>query len=290
MGGLGNQMLQYATGFAYAKRIGAAFFVDIEYYKIDSKLKDTHRDFELSAFNIVSDGQYSGILSFNNTRRLVLHVPLIRKVVLPLIGINYYTDSDSPDFGNKPGAKKLNYLDGFWSKFRYFDEYKNELCGQYDFSKNFRGENKVLAEAMQAGNSVAVHIRRTDYLLQDSDHIALSEEYYRKAIQLVQSHFPGALFYFFGDDHHWIKNTFPIGKQNYFLVDHNGGKNSYLDMGLMAQCRHHIISNSTFGWWGAYLNQSDGLKIAPARWLHPGRGPHFVYEDFIPGDWLKLEF
>jgi hypothetical protein len=288
MGGLGNQMLQFATGYALAREKKADFLLDINYYKIDQKLNNTHREYELTLFGLQYP-LYSSILSNYIANKFIQKIGFLRNKLLPLAGIYYFTDRDKLNeakFSNRAGKW---YLDGYWTNFTYFNHYRQELIKAFDFWPLLDERARLLTKRMENENSVAIHVRRTDYLLPVSSHYVLSSAYYLRAIQFLQSKETDPVFYFFGDDHEWIKENFPIDNTRFFLIDHNIGQHSYLDMALMTKCRHVIISNSTFSWWGAYLNQSTGDVIAPDKWFLPGRSPYFVYENFILKDWVRIQ-
>jgi hypothetical protein len=288
MGGLGNQMLQFATGYALAKEKKAILSLDINYYKIDQRLDNTHREYELSVFALQYP-LYSGFLSNYIANKFIHKLDFLRNKLLPLTGIRYFTDRDKLNEARVSARAGKWYLDGYWTSFPYFDDYREELCKVFDFEPALDESNRLLIKKMERENSVAIHVRRTDYLLPVSSHYVLSRTYYTRAIEFLQSKVPDAVFYFFGDDHAWIKENFPIDNNRFFLVDQNVGQYSYMDMALMTKSRHVIISNSTFSWWGAYLNQSQGVVMAPDRWFLPGRSPYFIYENFILKDWVRIE-
>jgi hypothetical protein len=286
MGGLGNQMLQYATGYALAKKKNAALLLDVNYFKIDKKLNNTHREYELSIFHL-QHPLYSSILSNYIANKFILKLGLLRKKIMPLLSVHYFTDKDHPAKLQSPVSGTW-YLDGYWTNLDYFDEYRADLLRVFDFSLSLNETNRLLATKMENENAVAIHVRRTDYLLPQSSHPALSIEYYKKAINMLNKLAGDNVFYLFGDDHAWIRDNFAVDGKQFIFVDHNTGDTSFMDMALMTKCKHVVISNSTFSWWGAYLNARNGKVIAPGEWFLPGRSPYFNYDNFIPRRWLRI--
>ena len=120
---------------------------------------------------------------------------------------------------------------------------------------------------MSGCNSVSVHIRRGDYLMYDYFQ-ACTPEYYRRAIEFIISRVEKPLFFVFSDDLAWSGKFMEECGVEYRLVDHNRGKDSYKDMYLMSRCRHYIIANSSFSWWGAWLGEDEGKTVAcPSEWF-----------------------
>jgi len=287
MGGLGNQMLQYATGFALSKQLHATHLVDVNYFNIDASLNNTHREFELKVFGI-TNGLYSGVLSHQLTRKIVFKISWLRLKLLPLFGIHYVREVD--DFAAlKKIQRGMVYLDGYWQSYLFFHEQRQQLSKVFNFLPLMQGENALLVQHINASNAVAVHIRRTDYLLPESIHLAMDVDYYQRAMTHIKESNPDAVFYFFGDDEAWIREHFNIDNKTCYHVNHNKGAQSFLDMGLMCLCKHNIISNSTFSWWAAFLNTNPNqICIAPKQWFKPGVSVAFSPSAFIPETWITV--
>lgn len=288
MGGLGNQMLQYATGFSLAKKLQAVLWLDVNYYKIDRRLNNTHREFELSFFG-VQHTQYNGLLSNYLLNKIILKSGIIRKQLMPLDSLFYYTDDDNLLLAHNHNKNGTYYLDGYWTSLSYFDDDRKDLLNLFNLSRCIDNRNEAIFRSIREQNSIAIHVRRTDYMLPSSSHKVLPIEYYRRALEIIQSSEPNSVVYLFGDDYKWIRDNFPIDSIKYILISHNAGVNAHIDMALMSQCKHLIISNSTFSWWAAYLNQREGKKIVPDQWFLPGKSPYFVYNNFIPTEWVRVE-
>ena len=142
---------------------------------------------------------------------------------------------------------------------------------------------------LKAPNAVSIHLRRGDYLKSEkvlSIHGVLSFSYYQKALHLLELTSNDLELFIFSEDIEWAKTKFKGYKAHFF--DYNRGVNSWKDMALMTYCKHHIIANSSFSWWGAWLSKNSGIIFAPAAWFNPSNVT-FNIQDFIPNNWTILE-
>ncbi len=141
---------------------------------------------------------------------------------------------------------------------------------------------------IESTNAVSLHIRRGDYVKvkETNDfHGVCSIAYYETAIELITNKINDPVFYIFSDDMDWVKKNFNI-RQNHVFVDANDAATNYEDMRLMSLCKHNIIANSSFSWWGAWLNPSSSKTvIAPKKWM---KDPSIETIDLIPGNWIRL--
>lgn len=135
---------------------------------------------------------------------------------------------------------------------------------------------------------MSLHVRRGDYVSDARTHATLgvcSLDYYRAAVRYIADHVEAPEFFVFSDDIAWAQANLELGHPCHY-VDHNRGAESYNDMRLMSLCRHHIIANSSFSWWGAWLNpRADKVVVAPARWF---AGGNRVVDDLFPPGWVRL--
>ena len=144
---------------------------------------------------------------------------------------------------------------------------------------------QLYKEAMESSNSVSVHIRRGDYLQVDEVYGGIrTEEYYKKAMQKMKEEVPDCHFFIFTNDIPWVKEH--MQGENITVVEGNDEDTGYIDMYLMTRCKHYILANSSFSWWGCYLSISENKKvIAPKTWAN-GRDCRDVYTDEME----KLEY
>jgi hypothetical protein len=153
--------------------------------------------------------------------------------------------------------------------------------------KNIDQRNRLIATEMQGLNAVSIHIRRGDYVKNELYNGACTLDYYRKAIDAISMRINDARFYLFSDDEQWAQDFLKILSIQAVVIHWNKKADSYRDMYLMSQCKHHIIANSTFSWWGAWLNKNpQKTVIAPAIWFSDA--PRDADKDIIPDKWIRI--
>ncbi len=189
------------------------------------------------------------------------------------------------------------YLSGYWQSERYFLPYASAIREHLVPRAPMSDRNAALKQRTQATQSVSVHVRRGDY--QKSEYASFFAvqplAYYQQALKTLREQLDNPTFFFFSDDIAWCKQTF--ADQEAVFIDHNSGAQAYWDLLLMASCKHHIIANSSFSWWGAWLNpRPDKRVIAPQRWfttnysagknpVYPERTYHL--KDQLPDGWIR---
>lgn len=254
-GRLGNNMFQYATVYAYAKRHQKKFFLH------GNKIRNL-----IDAFNVSED-------------------VIIKK---DLFSFHVFKETNRKlDFQNEMYNQSYAHLMGFFQNEKFFKHYREDILKLFEFKKTLEGKNLILADEIKSLNSVSVHIRRGDYLKAAKSDM-LSNHYYLLSMDYIAQKIENPHFYVFSDDIKWVKDNLKIPYAHTF-VDNNQGKNYVHDMHLMSLCKHNIIANSTFSWWGAWLNQNPTkIVIAPNVWLSSKR----AYEDtknIVPAEWIKLK-
>lgn len=179
---------------------------------------------------------------------------------------------------------KTLYLVGYWQTHRIVDEVADELREEFRFRDSPQGKNlEILRQIERSENPVSLHMRRGDFTLAAEGNIALPLDYYERAISTMRERLGNPTFFVFSDDIAYAREHLKLGKDAFF-VSHNDVASSHEDLRLMSSCRHHIIANSTFSWWGAWLNASpDKMVFAPKHWLLK---PESHYPDLLPDQWL----
>jgi len=285
IGGLGNQMFQYAAGRAVSLERGVSLFLDISGFESYA----LHQGFELQRiFNctaeIASEADVRCILGWQ-------YLPRIRQL-LSRQNMAVFRREEfviEPHFHYWQGIKNVPhecYLTGYWQSEKYFLEIAAQIREDFTFKLPLENQNSELAKQINAVNAVSLHVRRGDYILNPQTsvtHGLCSLDYYRAAIRHIAGRVQQPHFFIFSDDIVWVKNNLRIDFPCQY-VDHNQGAESYNDMRLMSMCQHHIIANSTFSWWGAWLNpRANKIVVAPSRW--------FVNQtdvrDLLPQGWVK---
>jgi hypothetical protein len=283
-GGLGNQLFQYAFGFARAKALGVEFKLDLSFYED----YDWH-DYSLGPFNITAH-----IAKGEDIKRIKeLDSKLIQKFKKKLFSSNYHCIYEDSLLFNPIYLKpqKSSYLVGYWQCEKYFTDVWQILCKEFEITIPPNGKNQDFLDKINSEkSSISLHIRRGNYVTIDSVnqiHGTISLDYYEKAIEFFGSTVENPFFYVFSDDIEWakahLKINFPV-----LFVDINDDKTDFEDLRLMSSCKHNIIANSTFSWWAAYLNRNnDKVVIAPDKWFaDPLKNAETI--NIIPKNWRKI--
>lgn len=286
VGGLGNQMFQYAAGLALANAKKTDLTLDLS----DFESYQLHNGFELSrVFNIsassATPAQAQNVLGWRNIKivRRLLHFPSLAA----LRGTVYVLE---PTFEFWPGFFDLSsnvHLCGYWQSELYFINIAAKIRQEFAFKTEITDQNKFYAEKIQNCNAVSLHIRRGDYATNaqtNSIHGLLPIEYYINALKIIKCHVDAPNYFVFSDDIEWASQNLQLGN-NAVYVGHNYGEFSYNDMRLMAMCKHHIVANSSFSWWGAWLNTNpEKIVIAPKRWFVAKN----IASTLIPSTWKTI--
>ncbi len=257
-GGLGNQMFQYAAGRALAIRHQTELRLDTRSYRTDAL-----RQYALDQLQIRAK-------PLSATATLALRA---RRRIADRCGIRGSTTfANERDCALYPGFEELppdTCLDGHWQHEEYFVLIRDELRAELQPRAGFCANLTALLDRVRGGETVSVHIRGADYLdpREQTVHGALGAEYYTHAIDLLCQHVRAKLIlYVFTDDEPAAKLVIPSG-HNVVWLCRNEGRADATDLFLMSQCRHHIVANSSFSWWGAWLGEESGtLTIAPHQW------------------------
>ncbi len=286
IGGLGNQIFQYAVGRALSLQRRQPLHLDISGFAGYA----LHQGFELDrVFNcpteIATKRDVRSILGWQSS-------PLARRILARPSTMAFRRRSFviEPHFHYWPkinNVPKDCYLVGYWQSEKYFADATIQIRADLTFQHPLKNQNAELAKEISQVNAVSLHIRRGDYahnLKAISTHGLCSLEYYQAAVRHVAERVEHPYFFIFSDDIAWVKNNLKINFPCQY-VDHNHGAESYNDMRLMSMCKHHIIANSSFSWWGAWLNSNaDKIVVAPKRWF----ANKTDIQDLIPPDWVSL--
>lgn len=286
IGGLGNQLFQYAVLVALRKRTGDEVKIDLS----AMSGYGLHNGFELqNIFNItasiatVSEVKRLGRFYKSYRQWQICHhfFPWWKKELVEWKFTKFY-----PKLIND--ANKDRLYDGYWQCPKYFNDARDEILREYTYKNELDERNgKIASRMLSDDKSVSIHIRRGDYLNAKKYAGICDVEYYRQAVKIMQEKLgENYHVYVFSNDMEWCKrNILPmLNDKNVMFVDWNIKADSYKDMRLMGLCRINIIAASSFSWWGAYLNQrKDQIVIAPKKWINWD----LEYEVLMP-DWIKV--
>ena len=277
MGGLGNQLFQYAMG----QRLAADRGVDLVLDARKVLAKGAHTGLAIDAFNIRahlvdnSKGDSFPAWQWKLSRAL-------RHYVRPMLG--YYHETE---FGYDAEAEHQPTgicYSGFWQSHKYIEPTPS-LLAELSLKQPFTRQQLDIIAQMSATNSVAIHVRRGDYLSNAkalAKHGMCSLGYYQNAIAKIQETISDPTYFVFSDDPQWVRDNLNIGSAE-FVSD--CGFAPEIDLVLISKCQHQIIANSSFSWWGAYLNANPNkMVVVPTPWFDAD----IADGDMSPPQWLKI--
>ncbi len=286
IGGLGNQMFQYAVGRAISVRNGVQLKLDLSGFDGYAL-----RQYRLNVFNVDEE-----IASLVDIKQLKPNKKDFRK------WLPYYFKQKLYPFHCKPfinerfyhfdpailDVKGNAYLSGYWQSEQYFKDVEGIIRSDFVLKDELGAINKKLKEEIDNSNSVSMHIRRGDYLTNpetNKTHGLLPLDYYYTAIERIEKIISNPVYYIFSDDFPWVEKNLKIfSHANY--ITHNGVSADYCDLELMRTCKHHIIANSSFSWWGAWLcPNNEKIVIAPKKWF-ARQDINTVYR--LPNNWIEI--
>lgn len=179
------------------------------------------------------------------------------------------------------------YLSGYWQSERYFKTAANVIRKDFIFKRPLEGKNIQIAKLIRKVNAVSLHVRRGDYISNPGNskvYDMCSLDYYNRAIKYIKDRVVDSHLFIFSDDIDWVRLNLKVDLPCVHVV-HNEGEESYNDMHLMSLCQHHIIANSSFSWWGAWLNpRNDKIVVAPKKWF----AKRVNTVDLLPNNWVRL--
>ena len=281
-GGLGNQMFQAALCIAFKEK-GIPAAADLSFYNSGKQERDLALDFFPQMHLATANEREAARL-----RGYGYHDSLLEKVrrrVRPSTARIYQEDVRK---GYQPEVfdQQDTYISGYWQCEKYFAEYRDELLKRFCFPKlQDEACKKMRDQILNTETPVSLHVRRGDYLSSKYSEVyrdICTELYYQRAMSLMREEYSGCRFYVFSDDLSWCRTH--LGGTDLTFIDCNSGKNSPYDMYLMSICKHNIVANSSFSWWGAWLNQNKEKEVmAPERWFH-----HMDVTDQICDTWRRI--
>lgn len=278
-GGLGNQMFQYAAGRALSLRNQVPLYLDISWFSQKHE-HTTIRTYQLDIFkNITATIQKKLLFPCQDfLKRIKRYLPFS------------YTIRE-PHFAYWPGFYKITppaTLDGYWQSEKYFISFRNEILYDFTFPTLPKRAAQFSEDIKETPESVSLHIRRGDYISNpqaNAFHGNLQQDYYSKALQLIKDACGKTRLFIFSDDPQWVRENFDCCGHDAVIVDLAFPNAPHHDMHLMSLCKHHIVANSSFSWWGAWLGTQQGITIAPQAW---SADTGTDTSDICPSTWIRL--
>ncbi|MEQ8308778.1 MAG: alpha-1,2-fucosyltransferase [Hoeflea sp.] len=280
-GGLGNQMFQYAAGRALALRHGTELLLDTQIFD-----GSTQFGFGLHHFAIAARQGRAAEMPPDRRRQPVRYLFWRKLKLRPRLarenGLSF-----------NPAFEQLGdgvYLKGYWQSERYFKPVEAAIRADFQIVTPPSAENAAILAELAETPAISLHIRRGDYVKDsrtNATHGTCSLDYYGRGVDLIAARMTEKpVIYTFSDDPAWVRDNLILPFEMR-VMDHNDSDRNYEDLRLMSACRHHIIANSSFSWWGAWLNPSeDKIVISPDSWF---ADPKLVNEDIWPEGWIRMD-
>ncbi len=291
MGGLGNQMFQYAAGRSLALRLGAVLKLDRSYLD-GPQAGNTHRNYELNGLNVqekfAESREVAELTGQESSRPRTFFLHLRQALGITQFHSNVLRERNfrfQPEFQSASGDV---YLEGYWQSEKYFAAITGILRDEFSIGRSLEGRDRTFAEVIAEEDTVSIHVRRGDYVRHPEVfqyHGVCGIEYYRSCMEIISEKVQDPHFVVFTDDPGWARETFP-GSGRVTFVDWDSPRQGCVDLELMKKCRHHIIANSSFSWWGAWLCGNSGkVVLAPRRWFSD---PSIDTSDLLPNSWVRV--
>lgn len=284
LGGLGNQLFQYAIGRALAVRHGTELRLDTTAFD-GYPLRTYALDHLFIEGTLLSDAERRamGIRRAATSRLGRLAERLFGAATIPVVRERRFEfDPEVLD------APETCYLQGYWQSPRYFAGVEAQIRRELSVRDPLAGQNLEVAGRIAACPAVSVHVRRGDYAanpVTNRYHGTCGPEYYAAAEALLQGEVGDLRLFVFSDDPDWAVENLRF-RSPVTVLRHNGPERDYEDLRLMTLCRHHIIANSTFSWWGAWLCPHPGkIVVAPKIWF---KQANHGTADLIPQEWRRI--
>jgi hypothetical protein len=282
-GGLGNQLFQYAMGSMLASNNQCELKLDLSTFET----YEWH-EYSLAPFAIAAKIAGSRECAISKGENLSLLNRILKKLsnnqTNNIVEQSLLYDSRYVNF------KGSAYVTGYWQSEKYFKGIENKIREDLKIRIEPSASNKVLLDKIRSGNAVSLHIRRGNFVSIDfvnKVHGTCSIDYYQNAVNLISKKISNPVFYIFSDDIPWAKQSLSLNFET-VIVDINDAKTDYEDLRLMSTCKHHILANSTFSWWGAWLNPSkEKVVIAPKIWFADEK-LNGETADLIPDEWMRI--
>jgi len=289
MGGLGNQMFQYAAARRLAHFNNTNLKIDLSWFDNICEV-DSFREYALDNFAVQKNFatreevdalkfQAQGFVAWLLTKALGRQTGGARSYIR------------EKHFHFDPDILNLNdgvYLDGYWQSEKYFKDIETIIRQEFTIKSEMNVKSLAIKNQIKTTNSVSLHIRRGDYVSNphtNKFHGSCNVKYYFRCVENLALKVKHPHFFIFSDDPEWTRVNLKLPYPTTF-VDLNPPEKGYEDLKLMSLCKHHIVANSSFSWWGAWLNpDSDKTVIAPDRWFNK---EDIDTTDLLPESWIRL--
>ncbi len=288
--GLGNQLFQYAAGKALSMEKNTSLKLDKTWFELDIE-KQTPRNYGLDPYMLQPELASRKEIDYF-LKPDITSIPGKIRTKLDSMKPNHkklvYKEPFFHYDANFTKASSNIYLIGYWQSEKYFKNQENQIRNDFRFKYPLSDKNKHWEQLIKQSNAISLHVRRTD-MVNNPDvaktHGSCGIDYYESAAKLIAENEIDPVFFIFSDDPEWCKINLKLSWPVHY-IDNNQGDLAYIDMQLMSMCKHHITANSSFSWWGAWLNPSRTKKvICPVKWFADDVRNT---SDLIPSNWRRI--
>jgi hypothetical protein len=288
IGGLGNQMFQYAAARAVAARCNAPLMLDISWFAGEAERRFALSPFRISAKKLdLAPARPRWNSRWYRTLQRFAH-RFNRRVATHKFGMPIYRETSFCYDSRVRALQTPVYMDGYFQSEKYFAGCRNIIFEDFQISHPPRSEAQTLLERIQASDAICMHIRRGDYVTDPATkafHGLCSMDYYRRGLQDIAENLGQPECFVFSDDPAWVHDNVKLDLPM-TVVDIHGPDEAHEDLRLMAACHSYVIANSSMSWWGAWLGRRAGKRVvAPRQWV---QAASLDTRDLIPDDWVRL--
>ena len=282
-------MFQYTLGRALSYKFKTNLVIDSTFFqKNEKKSSTTNRSLELDIFNLpIREVSKTELKNLKPLNFRILNT-IFYNLGLNNLQLSNYFFENHIGFNEKIKKVKDNsYLSGYWQSYLYFSDIEEIIINEFQFPKINDSIAQLLAKQILQENSISIHIRRGDFLNNDLSnvHSTCPISYYNDAMKYINAKVDNPKYFVFSDDVDWVKTNLNIDA---VFVSGNKGKTNFMDMQLMSLCKCNIIANSSFSWWGAWLNKNPNkVIIAPRKWYNNDFMNNQTV-DLIPKSWIRI--
>jgi len=282
-GRLANQMFEWAFAKVLSQNSGKNVLIDdseetlkLDCFKVFENIKTVEKSLKYKLFR--------KIIPFRNLRNKLTALNFDKMQ-------NIQEECFCTFQQNLLEINKPCYIKGFFQSEKYFKNIREDLLKDFSLNVNLNEQNKKMLEKIQSTNSVSIHFRRGDYTKKRvaDKYGSCSVEYYKNAVEYISNNNEKTITLFiFSDDIDWVRNNVKFDCET-FYVDINSAKQGYFDLELMKNCKHNIIANSSFSWWGAWLNENESKIVVAPKWWMKDINTTDENIDIIPEGWIILD-
>lgn len=287
IGGLGNQLFQYAAGRMLSILHNTELKLDVTSFEHYDWHTYSLKPFQVN--EVFASQKDVAAVKGTSRKRLSRIIFYLNKMINPCYKPPIFTERNLRPYNPRITRTTKNvYLDGYWQSEKYFANIQDVIRHEFTVKYQQDHESQEIGKTIAETQSVSIHIRRGNYISNpklNKIHGTCSLEYYQECVRRIAEKIAFPHFFVFSDDPRWVRENLNLEHPTTFISHNDAGKD-YEDLRLMSMCQHQIIANSTFSWWAAWLNPNPNkIILAPRRWFNDASADT---QDLLPDDWIKV--